>query len=216
MRATHVLVLFAAVITGACGSSSHPSSSPTTLAVTTATSAPPTSLRPATGNALASYLAAHPDAVVHTELPYRGSTIAIVGSQRGSGDQKAITILSLENGTARPIATLALPYPYYDLARDLPIQSADVTGDGVPDALVRVVAGDNEPGVVVSADGGTWRLVPISPTPTDVYIGRNPTITAARLTSEHNDCTPDCARGHTTTVVWHYDRQHQYLTSGSG
>jgi hypothetical protein len=107
-------------------------------------------------------------------------------------------------------AALALPYPSYTLAPDLPVQVADVTGDGHPDFLVRVEAADNEPGVVASGDGGTWRLVPLAtaspPSPGDVYAGRDPSFEAGHLVTQYNDCTPDCAQGTTTAVTWVYDR----------
>ena len=162
--------------------------------------------------ALNRYLAAHPTAVVHSSPFASGSAeLAVVGVTNGA-QNRVITVLSLTTGTATPVATLTLPYPHYDFALDLPVEVADVTGDGRPDVLVRVMAADNQPGVVVSDDGGTWRLVPAAKN-VGVYIARNPTFTAGRLTSINNDCVPDCARGRSTTITWRYDRQHRDLTS---
>jgi ABC-type transport system substrate-binding protein len=203
----------------ACGSSSHPAAAPsTTLNSSSATSpetttsfAPTIMTSAATG--LAAFLAAHVDAVVHSgPIPYGRTAVAVIGIEDGLHN-RVIAVVSIVNGTARQIASLTLPYPYYDFARNRPIQDADITGDGASDTLVRFVAADNDPGVVVSADGGSWHLVPESSNQADVYIGRNPTIENGRLTSMHNDCLPSCAQGHTTMVNWRYDRQHRYLAA---
>jgi hypothetical protein len=75
------------------------------------------------------------------------------------------------------------------------------------------MAADNEPGVVVSNDGGTWRFVPAAAN-LGVYIARNPVFVAGQLTRIRNDCIPNCAQGHTTTIIWRYDHQHRYFTTG--
>jgi hypothetical protein len=90
--------------------------------------------------------------------------------------------------------------------RGASVATADLTGDGRPDALVRFSAADNQPGVVVSADGGTWRLVPQNADPASVYVGRDATIVKGSLRTTRNDCIPDCAQGHNTAVTWRYDR----------
>jgi hypothetical protein len=162
----------------------------------------------------AAFLASHPDAVVHSgPIPYGSSTVAVVGLEPGP-HTRTIAIVSIINGDARQVADLSLPSPDFEFARDRPIQNADITADGASDALVRFVAADNDPGVVVSADGGPWRLVPESDNPIDVYIARDPTLAGGRLTSTRNDCAPTCAQGHTTTVTWHYDRAHRHLSTG--
>jgi hypothetical protein len=177
---------------------------------TTRESAPTTT---SSTTALAAFVAAHPDAVVHsTPIAYGNTQIAVVGLEPDA-HHRAIVVLSLADGRASPIANLALPYPYYDIARDLPVQTVDVTGDGLPDFVVRINAANNGPGVLVSADGGTWRLIPLSPNPSDVYIGRDPTIVNGQLHSSRNDCVPDCAQGHTTTITWRYNRQTQQLVN---
>jgi len=171
------------------------------------TEAPTTSTRPIADPAavLAHYVERHPDVVVHSDpIAYGDSQVAVVGTETNNQNRE-IVVLSLTAGTATPLATIPLPFPYYDFARELPTQTADVTADGLPDFLVRFEAADNEPGVVVSADGGTWKLVPESSDPSDVYIGRDPTFTAGHLRSSRDDCVPTCAQGHTTTVVWRYD-----------
>ena len=179
-------------------------SSTVTTSSSTTTVAPPTE---SAGQALAAFVASHPDAVVHSApFAYGTGVVAVVGLEPDLAD-RSIVVVSIAHGTATPVATLALPAPSYDFARNLPVRIGDVTGDGLPDALVRLEAADNAPGVVVSGDGGTWRLVPQGARPDDVYIGRDPTIVGDQLRSTRNDCVPDCAQGHTTTVVWGYDRR---------
>ena len=193
--------------------------SPSTASIrntTTARSAAPTTRTPTTINgasALATFIASHPHVVVHS-TPFNDGTvqIAVVGIEPDA-QHRSIIVVSLNEGTATQLANLTLPSPYYDLARHLPVQTADITGDGHADFLVRVQAADNNPGVVVSADSGSWRLIPLSNTPGDVYVGRNPTIINGQLRSTRNDCIPDCANGHTTTTIWRYDRQHQQLAA---
>jgi len=164
--------------------------------------------------ALAAFLAAHRDAAVHTGpvTSHRGH-IAIVGLTRGVHDH-VIAVVSLDHGAAISLATLALPDPSFDFATDTPPQGADMTGDGTPDVLVRVLGADNEPGVVVSNDGGTWRLVPVSNDTTDVYIARDPMFEAGHLTSTSDDCIPDCANGRVTKITWRYDRRRRQFAAG--
>jgi hypothetical protein len=176
----------------------------------TTASRPPTTANPTV--TLHRFLAEHPDVVMHG-MPVRygnDTEIATVGFAPDP-NHRVIEILDLTSGTASPLATLLLPAPDYGFATRLPIQTADLTGDGLPDFLVRFQAADNDPGVVVSADTGTWKLVPQSTNPADVYIGRNPTITNGHLNSTRNDCTPTCAQGHNTLIEWHYDHQHHTM-----
>jgi hypothetical protein len=190
------------------GRSQVPSSAHITSPTTA--SRPPTTANPTV--TLQRFLAEHPDAVMHS-MPVRyanGTEIAAVGIAPDPNHRR-IEILDLTSGTASPLATLTLPAPNYDFATRLPIQTADLTGDGLPDFLVRFQAADNDPGVVVSADTGTWKLVAQSTNPADVYIGRNPTITNSQLNSTRNDCIPTCAQGHNTLVQWHYNHQHQTI-----
>ena len=142
--------------------------------------------------------------------------IAVVGLQRGSHDH-VIEVLDLRTTPPEALADLALPEPSYDFA-GLPVQEADVTGDGLDDFLIRVEAGDNSPGVVVSHDGGSWRLVRVreatgTPAVTDVYVARDPSFTGGHLLSTGDDCSPDCARGHITTLTWQYQRAGGYFRS---
>ena len=163
--------------------------------------------------ALATFLASHPDAVVQSALiPYGNSEIAVVGIEP-IAQNRTIVVVAFTNGAFTEIANLPLPSPNFDFARSRPIQVADVTGDGLPDALVRFSGADNDPGVLVSADGGSWRLVPESANPSDIYLGRNPTIVNRQLHGTRNDCIPNYAQGHTTTIVWRYDTPNRDLTS---
>jgi len=188
------LLVFAVTFTGACDSSTSRAGTPAAV--------------------LAAFLAAHRDSVVHTHPIVSGrSHIAIVGRNRGVHDH-VIAVLSLDHVSAIPLANLSLPYPSFEFAPDTPLRVADATGDGAPDVLVRLLAADNEPGVVVSNDGAAWRLVPVSSDATDVYIARDPTFKAGRLTSTSNDCIPDCADGRMTTITWRYDRQGRQFVEG--
>jgi hypothetical protein len=177
------------------------------------TVAPARTTTPSVASALSTFLADHPDVVVHTDpFAYRDASVAVVGLERG-GHDRALGIVLIADGVARQIASLTLPFPYFDFSREVP-NVADLTGDGTPDALLHFEAADNSPGVVVSGDGGGWRLVPESSDPADTYIGPDPTINDGQLITARNDCVPNCAEGHFTTVTWHYDATHRVLVSG--
>ena len=164
-----------------------------------------TTSAPDPAQTLAAWIATQTDVVVHSDPVMVGDLpVAVVGRNRGA--DHVITVLSLAPTTASTIDELVLPAPSFEFATDLPVVAADVTGDAVPEFLVRLTAGDNQPGVVVSNDGGAWRLVPASPAPDDVYFGRDPSLTNGRLVTLFNDCLPTCAAGHTSTVSWTYDR----------
>ena len=172
-----------------------------------------TTVAPDPVRTLSTFLAAQPDVVVHSDpVMVRGVPLAVVGRQRGDGG-RVITVVSLADGTASAIADLVLPEPSFDLATDLPVVAGDVTGDDAAEFLVRVLAADANPGVVVSDDGGPWRLLPGSGDPKDVYFAREPTFTAGRLVTQVNDCVPSCADGTTTTVTWTYDRTTDQLVT---
>jgi len=196
---------------------------------TTSVSAAPTTTTPATtstttgpgaaSNALAAYLAAHPDAVAHSGVVYEGGRpVAVVGLEPNPAG-RSVVVLDLSSARATVLAQLPLPAPYYDLIAKSPIADGDVTGDGMADFLVIVSAADNQPGVVVSDDGGSWRLVPAAPItggavdPANVYVGRSPSFSGAWLQSTYNDCIPYCAAGHTSTLTWLYDRGGRYFRS---
>ena len=188
-------------------SSSAVTAETTTTSTTTSTIVTTTTAGPAP--ALAAFVASLSQVVEHTAAIADRSRVVALAARQLSRTDREVDVLSWSGTAWATVAALTLPYPWYSLA-ELPIQVADVTGDGRPDFLVRVEAADNEPGVVVSDDGGTWRLVPLStrspPGPEDVYAGRNPSFVNGQLTTEYNDCTPNCAYGKTSTVVWAYDR----------
>jgi hypothetical protein len=172
--------------------------------------AAPTSTSPV---GLEPFLKAERRAVVHSSPVRVGDThVAVVGIQR-SLDDRMITVVSLAGPKPAAVAELALPVPRFDIA-DIPVAVADVTGDGRPDFLVHMDAADNQPGVVVSDDGGAWRLVPTSAADKDaVYIGRDPAITENRLVSTRLDCNPSCTEGRAHTIRWTYQRPGGYFTS---
>ena len=195
---------------------SRPTSSIVTT--TTTTSVPvattPTVLAPAP--ALGSYLTTLGHVVAHTGVVGAGTSAVAIAARQLSTDAAEVDVL-VWTGTAWKLdSTLALPPPTFPPA-DLPIQADDVTGDGRPDFLVRVIAGDNEPGTVVSDDGGTWRLVPVvTPgAPDAIYAGRNPSFANGHLTTQYDDCTPNCAEGTMTTVVWAYDKATRKFVTAS-
>jgi hypothetical protein len=103
------------------------------------------------------------------------------------------------------VADIALPDPRFPLVPGA-IPAVDVTADGLADFLVSVQAADTTPALVVSGDGGAWRLVAQSGTAGDVYFARDPQVEDGRLTTTVNGCVPNCASGRTTTVTWVYDR----------
>jgi hypothetical protein len=173
------------------------------------TTAPVPSTTVSAANALTRFLRTqHPDAVVRSDpIDYGDTHVAFAGVEEGNRN-RAIVVVAIAGDTVTEVARLELPFPAFEFATERPIQAADLTGDGRADALVAFAAADNEPGVVVSADGGAWRLVSQSDDPTAVYIGRDATIAGHRLQTTYNDCVPDCAQGRSSTVVWRYDREH--------
>jgi len=174
---------------------SGPAATATTTAATTSTSAATTSTSTGPAPALAPYVAGLSHVVRASGPVTDGGAIIAVAARQLSATGREVDVLSWSGAAWATTAALPLTYPYYTLAPDLPVQVADVTGDGRPDFLVRVAAGDNEPGVVVSADGGAWRLVPLAisgpPSPGDVYAGRDPSFVEGHLVTRQNDCTPD-------------------------
>lgn len=112
---------------------------------------------------------------------------------------------SVEAGLAPPAAPA--PGPYMDLVSGASVETADVTGDGRPDFLVHLSAGDTTAAMIMSEDGGggEWRYVPMrGPYPTSTVLGRDPRFHDDALVSDYNDCTPSCAAGHVTGLGWTY------------
>jgi len=137
---------------------------------------------------------------------------------------ESIDVVSLTDAAATLEASLSLTptggaitdFPFLNAADAqatgaVRIATGDVTGDGQPDFLVLFEAADNSPGVVLSNDGGTWRLVPFSATdPTMIYLGQNPKISGGHLTATR--CGgPACAPS--ITLTWTYVRPGGYFTS---
>lgn len=155
---------------------------------------------------LSAFVASRPNAVVQSGPAMAGDTqIAVVGIVRGAHDH-AIEVEAFSDGAWGMAVSLSLPEPSFDFATDVAIETADATGDGRPDFLVTFLAGDHLPGAVVSDDSGAWRVVPLSSDPNDVYAARDPMFVNAHLETVYDDCTPDCATGHNTIVVWRYER----------
>lgn len=146
-----------------------------------------------------------------------GTQTAVVEVTRGPADELLDVVSlgaqpSLEASLALPLEGAIANFPFLGAADaqstgTTRIQTGDITGDGQPDFLVLLAAADNFPGVVVSNDGGSWRLVPTTPPNSSVYIGRNPKIAGGQLTSI--SCGgPACAPS--MTLTW------TYVSSGGG
>ena len=87
------------------------------------------------------------------------------------------------------------------------VSVAEVTGDGRPDFLVLYAGADTDFGAIVSEAGDTpsWRFVPFTgPYPTSNSVGRNPRFVGNTFDTDFNNCMPDCAGGHVSTVTWTY------------
>jgi hypothetical protein len=189
---------------------------PTTAPATSSTTVPPTttSTVPLAGAAAAlnAYVAADRTIVVHSGPVRDGAAVvAVAGTSTPSGGQPSIYVLNWDGQRWSKIASVVVDPggPHWDFAVGVPVSVADLTGDGRPDFLLIIAAADNGPGVILSQDGagGGWRLIPNSGfTPTYVLLARDPVIQGNRLVSYYNDCTPNCAMGHTTPVHWTYQR----------
>jgi hypothetical protein len=144
-----------------------------------------------------------------------GVPTALVEVTASPADER-LDVVSLASGAAALEASLRLPPPPGALSdfRFLgaaPIVAADLTGDGWPDFLVLLNGAGSSVGVVVSDDGGPWRLVPTAAgDPTAVYVSRSPAIAGGQLTS--TTCGgPACDPA--LTLIWHYVRTGGYLSS---
>jgi hypothetical protein len=167
--------------------------------------------------ALANYTPGGPVTSVESKpVEDRGGIVAVAAFSY-SANGRPVRVLSYGGGRWRTVALLGpdLGAPVQPRAdRDLlgvstvPVDVADVTGDGRPDFLVHLTAATNSPGVVVSQDGGHghWRYVPnAGPFTTSDVLARTPAFKGGRLVTVYNDCTPDCASGAQTPVVWTYE-----------
>jgi hypothetical protein len=150
---------------------------------------------------------------VHSPPVNNDGAIVAVAAFSYSPTRHPVEVLSYTSGHWSAIATLGIPSGFealnadqFYLSPDQPVSVADVTGDGRPDFLIRLMAADNTPGVVVSQDGGRWRYVPNSgPFPTTEVLIRDPAFQGRRLISFYNDCDPNCATAHVDKMVWTYE-----------
>lgn len=153
--------------------------------------------------ALDAYAAGVPNVIVKSSPVAFGREEIAVLAIGPAGHDHVVRVVSFVNGEWQKVVDIQLPAPSFDFLPD-PIRIGDVTSDGRPDFVVAVEAADNAPGVVVSDVSGTWKVVPLSPDPTDVYAERGPEFRDGQLVNHYNDCSPDCASGHTSDVVWTY------------
>jgi len=203
-RLAILLVVTLASFTAACGkgSTSNPTTSPTTTAPT---SAPTTGVTDDPAASLVAYLRTVPGVVTQTGVVTEGGAgdpMAVVATELSPQARSVLVLNDVDGWVAA--ASLVLPSPNYTILRDTPIEVADVTGDGHFDFLVAVDAADAHPAVVISDDGGAWRL--LTERAGSVYFGRDPHFVNGRMISVTNDCNPTCAEGTNTTVTWTYDR----------
>ncbi len=138
-------------------------------------------------------------AVVAFSYEPGGHPVQVLGYHAGSWSQLA----ALLSPSGQPGANIPAGVLY--LLPNTPVSVADVTGDGRPDFLIFLEAADNTPGVVVSQDGGSWRYVPFNgPGSGGDVVARNPRFQGNTLLSTYDNCSPDCAQGANSTVVWTY------------
>lgn len=161
--------------------------------------------------ALDAYTAGVPNVVVKSPPVAVGREEVAVLAIGPAGNDHVVRVVSFVNGEWQKVVDIQLPFPSFDFVGDA-VGIGDVTSDGRPDFVVHVMAADNAPGVVVSDVSGTWNVVPLSPDPTDVYAERGPEFRDGQLVNHYNDCSPDCASGHTSDVVWTYSAAAGHFT----
>jgi hypothetical protein len=138
-----------------------------------------------------------PGAVAHSPA----GSIAVVSA--GEGEGRRILVLHPDGRSWATTATITLPSPRFDFGLR-PVEVADLTGDGHDDFLVPLDAADANTAVVVTDEGGRWRLA-TGVGMSDPYFGREPRVEDGHLVTTSNDCTPSCAEGTTTPVAWRWD-----------
>ena len=145
-------------------------------------------------------------------VPDDGLIVAVAAFSYASTGHP-VQVLSYVDGHWSIIATLGpdlgppvQPQPdTLELVSGAPVSVADVTGDGLPDFLIKLEAADNSPGVVVSQDGGPWRYVPnTGPYASSDVVSKDPEFLDGKLVSTYDDCVPDCASGHSYQFTWTY------------
>jgi hypothetical protein len=164
---------------------------------------------------LAAYLSQRFDVLTRTEpvaLTPAGPTVAVIGLRDNPTHQTVLVLQMSDDGSWATAAQLAEQDPYFGVG-NYAIDSADVTGDGRRDFLVLTPGGSTILGMVVSDDGGRWRL--LHDQWDGIYMGRDPRFIADHLVTTYNDCTPNCAEGHNTDYTWTYDRRAGHFTSNS-
>jgi hypothetical protein len=189
---------------------------------------PPASAAPAASAGSASTPPASPAAALRTfvdSTPGAGTASGVVDEAgvptalvevTASPADERLDVVSLASSAPALEASLRLPLPPgalsdFDFLGAAPIAAADLTGDGQPDFLVLLNGAGSSVGVVVSDDGGPWRLVPTAAgDPAAVYVARSPAIAGGQLTS--TTCGgPACDPA--LTLTWHYVRPGGYLSS---
>ena len=150
--------------------------------------------------------------MAHSAPVLDGGVLTALAAFTYSPDGRPLQVLAFRGGRWLVEASLAPPAPpaagpYLELVSGMPVETADATGDGRPDFLVHLLAGDTTLATVVSQDGSGsgWRYVPMrGPYPTSTVLGRDPRFQGDALVSVYNDCTPSCAAGHVSSVGWTY------------
>jgi hypothetical protein len=146
-------------------------------------------------------------AVVSAEIVVGGTPTLIAGwsfHSAGNGATGRIDVLQLQ-ASWRVVASfdVAQPgiYDYSGASQTLAVR--DVTGDGRLDVLFPLMAASNAPYVVLSDDGGMWRLVGFGAT--EQTVAMNPDEPDGNVVvTTSNLCTPTCAAGHVRRQQWRY------------
>jgi hypothetical protein len=151
-------------------------------------------------------------AVVSPEIEVGRTPTVVAGWSShlpGNGATGRIDVLQLR-GTWQVVASIEIAQPgiydYPNASQALAVR--EVTGDGRPDVIFPMMAASVAPFVVVSDDGGVWRLLGFgAPDQTIILSPDEPDgdtlVTSSRL------CTPSCAAGRVLRQRWRYDHERQ-------
>lgn len=163
---------------------------------------------------------------VHSDPVDDAGTLVAVAAFAYRADGHPVQVLSYRDGRWAVVAALPQPTPVDPAGvvylNPTPVAVADVTGDGRPDFLVSLNAADNQPGFVVAEDGARSRYVPFDGGPYGYSgsdgVNGNPAFVNGHVVSQYNDCTPYCAAGHLSQVVWTYrpDKGDFWAPASSG
>ena len=132
-------------------------------------------------DALPKFLAVQPGLVSSSDVVSDTNGLHTAFSQVGEEYTKVRWPIT-SNRTWTPVASIALPFPSYPLARR-GLETLDITGDQLVDFVVPLDAAAPI-AVVVSSDGGAWRTLQVNQSDTpEVYLASNPRVINGELVS---------------------------------